>query len=54
MADNRTPDRKRQDAAWMQRHDKPMTDCTTESRTKLSDTPHGKVKTTETTKRDSK
>lgn len=52
--DRRTPERKRQDETWGRRHDTQMTDCATESRTKLTDTAHGKVKTTETTKRDSK
>jgi len=49
--DTRTPEQKRRDEAWAKRHDVPMTDCATTSKTVTTDTPHGKVKTTKTTKR---
>lgn len=52
--DKRTLERIRQDESWNRRHDTQMTDCVTESRTKLADNTHGKVKTTVTTRRDSK
>lgn len=48
MADERTPERKRQDAAWLDRHRVPVTDAKTTTNTKITDSPHGKVKTTET------
>jgi len=49
--DKRTPERKRSDAAWVARHDVPMTPATSESRTKIVHTKHGAVKTTETRKK---
>jgi hypothetical protein len=47
----KTAEQKRQDDAGADRITTPVTECATESRTKVTDTAHGKVKTTETRKR---